>query len=166
MVSLLTKPLKILVPHRGITDKVLLALVDIAILGQIHRVATTVRRATIRMGTTTRTLRNLLPTPTPTLRGNTTSPLAATTSINNQATIRDLPEGFNHNKAHMEGLRNHTKEDHRKVKTRTSSIKLILVNNLHTTREPVILVLHHRATMAGSRLTLAGDSATIADDAV
>jgi hypothetical protein len=161
MVSRLTNLPKTLVLHKHIMDKGLPALVDTTTLAQSHRVATTVHRATIRAATMALTLRNLPPTPTHTLKDNTINPLAVTTSTNNQVTIRDLPADFNHNKAHMEELRNHprthTKGDHRRI-IKTSSIKPIPVN-LHTTRELVILVLHRRAIMAGSRLTLAGGSA-------
>jgi hypothetical protein len=113
-------------------------------------------RATTKAATTAHILRNHLPTLTPIRRGNTINLLADTTNTSSQATTRDLLADSNHNKAHMEELRN-IKEDRRRVTTKTSSIKLIPVN-LRIIREPVTLVRHPRAIMAGSRLILAGDS--------
>jgi len=136
---------KILDLHRRIMARVLRAQAAMAMAQVINRVATVVRRTTIKVVTTTRILRD-----------NTTSPLVHSTSLNSQATINLYPQAdFLPNKAHTEAARSLTPtllmEGRHKVRIRTNRTKLILVS-LRITRVLVILA-HRKATTVGSNIS-------------
>jgi hypothetical protein len=155
-VSQLTSPRKILDLLRRIMARVLRAQAAMAVVRDINRTATVVRRITVKVAAVVFKTTIKVVTTMHTPRDNTASPLVDTISLNSQATINLYPKvGSLPNKAHTQAARSLIPtllmEDHHKVRIRTNRTKLILVS-LRIIRVLVILA-HRKATTAGSNIS-------------